>query len=292
VGQTRAFYSFVVLGLALSSTLGCARLHALRGGEPATRPAAADDEIRPSAPDSALSYALNEDNIVRVVAGATTCTGALIESDRVLTAHHCVAARDARGDILSRDVGADEVTVEIGGDYLPWAEIGVRAIVAPRCGHATGDGDIAILVLEHPLVGVPVLKRRVDQPPVMGEAIDPVGFGRCAASHDGIRRKHRRGGKIESLAAGAFRTHAAICPGDSGGPALSRTGKAANGTSCDDQEPCVIGVVSASAMDGKEETRGNTEFTRLDRWMRVFSNAKEVAEGASIAELPPIDCKD
>jgi hypothetical protein len=45
-------------------------------------------------------------------------------------------------------------------------------------------------------------------------------------------------------------------------------------------------------MDGSESTLGKTEFTRVDRWRRVFSNAKLVAEGSSPAELPPIDCAD
>ena len=274
-------YSILMLAFVTAGVSSCARLRPFRSklpGEPATQPAALpDDESRPTVPEAPLAFALEDDDVVRVIAGQTTCSGALIESDRVLTAHHCVAARDDRGDILNRDVPAEEVRIELGGDYLPWGEVGVRAIIAPRCGHKTGDGDIAILVLDRRLVGVPTLRTRLGRAPELGENVDPVGFGRCALSHDGIRRKHRAGGKIDKLTAGHFRLNAAICPGDSGGPALTREG-------------LIVGVVSASAMDGSESTLGKTEFTRVDRWRPVFSNAKLVAEGSSPAELPPIDC--
>jgi hypothetical protein len=71
---------------------------------------------------------------------------------------------------------------------------------------------------------------------------------------------------------------AAICPGDSGGPGVSqRTGE-------------VVGVISASVMDGSERTRGLSEFTRLDRWRAVFANSSLIAAGTSPAELPPVDC--
>jgi hypothetical protein len=78
------------------------------------------------------------------------------------------------------------------------------------------------------------------------------------------------------MADSRFRTNASICPGDSGGPALSERGD-------------VVGVISASAMDGDERTRGRTEFTRLDAWRAVFATAKLIAEGASLVELPPVD---
>jgi hypothetical protein len=268
------------LALGLLSVSACARLQPFRSNELEQRPAASpDDESRDSPSDVPLALAIEEDHVVRVVAGPTTCSGALIDGDRVLTAHHCVAERDKFGEIVGRDVPAERIRVELGGDYLPWGEVGVRAVVAPRCGHATGDGDIAILVLERKLVGVPVLRARLDSPPVIGEHIDPVGFGRCALSVDGIRRRHRAGGQVDSLRAGHFRMRAAICPGDSGGPALTKNGE-------------VVGVVSASAMDGSESTVEKTDFTRLDRWRPVFSNAKLISEGASPAELPPIDCTD
>jgi V8-like Glu-specific endopeptidase len=271
--------SVAAVGLSLLCATGCARLRPFRGpAEPEPRPAALpDDETRQAASEFPLSIAIEEDHVVRVIAGQTTCSGALIDGERVLTAHHCIADRDKFGEIVARDVRPDQIRVELGGDYLPWGEVGVRAVVAPRCGHATGDGDIAILVLERKLVGVPTLKTVLDRAPEVGEKIEPVGFGRCALSLDGIRRKHRAAGSVESVRPGHFRLHASICPGDSGGPAITKSGK-------------VVGVVSASAMDGVESTLEKTDFTRLDRWRPVFSNSQLITEGASPAELPPIDC--
>ena len=245
--------------------------------EPAPTPAALPADGRDAPPANPFALSLDDDYVVRVVAGPVTCSGTLIEEDRVLTAHHCVSERNREGGFLTRDVRPNEVRVELGGDYLPWGEVGVRAIVTPPCGHAAGEGDIAILVLERRLIGVATLKPRLDQTIEVGEAVDPVGFGRCALSADGIRRQHRKGGSVDRLLDTRFRLDAAICPGDSGGPVLSRkTGE-------------VVGVISASVMDGSEATTGRSEFTRLDRWRPIFSTAKLIAEGASPAELPPID---
>jgi|RhiMethySRZTD1v2_1073278.scaffolds.fasta_scaffold48531_4 trypsin len=268
------------LGVLLVSAVGCARIGLFRAPkEPATQPAALEDESRAVTPDVPLALSLADDYVVRVVAGQSTCSGTLIDGQRVLTAHHCITERDKFGEIVTRDLTPEHVRVELGGDYLPWGEVGVRAIVAPTCGHRAGEGDIAVLVLERRLVGVPTMPTALDRAPIKGDKIEPVGFGRCDLTLDGIRRKRRAGGPIETVAPGHFRLRAAICPGDSGGPALTSGGK-------------LVGVVSASAMDGDEATLGKTEFTRLDRWRPVFANSELIAEGTSPAELPPIDCSN
>ena len=64
--------------------------------------------------------------------------------------------------MLSRDVSAQDINIELGGDYLPWGDVGVRAIVAPDCGYASGDGDIAILVLSRHLIGMPTIPAHTD----------------------------------------------------------------------------------------------------------------------------------
>jgi hypothetical protein len=274
--------ALAALLLLLVSAGGCAQVGGLfrRAKEPAPKPAALpDDEGRAPARDVPLALSLEDDHVVRVVAGQSTCSGTLIDGQRVLTAHHCVTDRDKFGDIIARDLAPEQIRIELGGDYLPWGEVGVRAIVAPPCGHRAGEGDIAILVLERRLVGVPTLEPALNWTPAKGEEIEPVGFGRCDLTFDGIRRKHRAGGPIDTVAPGHFRLRAAICPGDSGGPALTRQGK-------------LVGVVSASAMDGNESTLGKTEFIRLDRWRPVFATSEAIAEGTSPAEIPPIDCSN
>lgn len=216
-----------------------------------------------------------DDSIVRIVSPHVSCTGTLIAPDRVLTAHHCLAERDEFGDYLPRDVAVEDVHVQLGSDYLPWGEVSVRAIVAPACGYGAGTGDIAILVLEHPLAQVPTKRVALETNPKKGLSVEPVGFGRCADSDEGIRLRSRRGGQVDVVKASGFQLEAAICPGDSGGPGVTSSG-------------VVVGIVSASALDGRQDTVSRTEFTRVDRWPDVFANAQRISEGENPAELPPI----
>jgi len=212
--------------------------------------------------------------VVRIV-GDVQCTGTLIAEDLVLTAHHCVSERDADGTVLAKDRPPESLTIELGGDDLPWGEVKVRAIVSPDCGYGSGDGDIAILVLDRKLVGVPTLSPRLQDAPNMKERIYPIGFGRCALSRGPIHRMEREGGSIARVRGGDFIAIASVCPGDSGGPAFSP----------DANE--VIGVTSASVMDGDETTAAPSIFIRLDKWRGLFSAAQEIANGLSASELPP-----
>ncbi|MEO8919663.1 MAG: trypsin-like serine protease [Polyangiaceae bacterium] len=258
---------------------GCARLFGAQVATPAV-PAALPNQSAPILDDAQPPAGANDDDyVVRIVVGSVACSGTLIQDDRVLTAHHCVAARDSNGRVLPREVPPDQIRVELGGDYLPWGEVGIRAVIAPNCGYVSGDGDLAVLVLKHRLLGVATRPVQLEAPPNKHDQVEPIGFGRCALSADGVHRKHRAGGHIELVSEGRFRLSAAICPGDSGGPALS----ASSGE--------VLGVISASAMDGDELTRDRSEFVRVDRWRALFANAARVSSGTSPSELPPIECK-
>lgn len=227
-----------------------------------------------------VKLATTEDAIVRIVSDVT-CTGTLIAEDLVLTAHHCVAARDADGRPTGADINASEIVIELGGDYLPWGDVKVRAVVTPDCGYRSGAGDIAILVLHRKLIGISTLTPRLSDAPrapdgdVHGETITPFGFGRCALSHDAIRRVRRQGGSVERVGSADFLVQASICPGDSGGPAIS------------DKTSEVVGVISSSMMDADDATTAASFFTRIDIWKKLFSAAMEISNGASPSELPP-----
>jgi len=212
--------------------------------------------------------------VVRIV-GDVTCTGTLIAEDLVLTAHHCVAERDGDGNVIPHDKEPEKLTIELGGDTFPWGEVKVRAIVSPDCGYVSGEGDIAILVLSRKLVGVPTLSPRLEAGPTQGERIYPIGFGRCALSRGPIHRIDRPGGPIAKVRPGDFISIASVCPGDSGGPAF------------DPDSSEVVGVTSASVMDGDEATSAPSIFVRLDTWRQLFGAAKEIASGMSASELPP-----
>jgi hypothetical protein len=266
---------FALIGaLALTA---CVRLPGLHHS-PEARPAAFPEaEERPETTGLPLALATDDDYVVRVVTGKVTCSGALIEEDRVLTAHHCLAVRGPGGEMLSDDVKADAVRVELGGDHFAWGEVSVRAVLAPTCGYAAGDGDIAILVLERRLVGVPTRHARLDGRPAVGQELEPVGFGRCFDS-GAMKRTVRKGGAIDQVMDTRFRLDASICPGDSGGPIV------------DKERGEIVGVISQAVMDGKEETVGRAEFTRVDAWRALFTQAKFVSDGMSPNELPPVEC--
>jgi hypothetical protein len=217
------------------------------------------------------------DAVVRVVGPQMTCSGTLVAEDLVLTAHHCVVERGARGEFTPKLVEATAVQVELGGDYLPWGNVGLKAILAPPCGEAGGLGDVAVLVLERKLVGMPTISLSED-PPRAGEAVAPEGFGRCVLSAEGIRRRDREGGLVASVTPGTFEAQASVCPGDSGGPVLDAITHE------------VVGVVSLSAMDYDESTRARSVFARVDEMPKLVAYARLVADGADPGDMPPLSC--
>lgn len=228
--------------------------------------------------ETPLALAEDDDAIVRVVGPSMTCTGTLIEDDLVLTAHHCLVERGPHGEFSKQLLDSSTVRVELGGGDFAWGEVGVRHIVAPPCGEGGGAGDLAVLVLARKLVGMPTITPRLEAPPQIGEAAWQVGFGRCALSGDAIHRKPRAGGPVRALSAETLHMDASVCPGDSGGPVLANSPKE------------IIGVVSLSAMDHDETTRGPSIMARVDAYRLVFAHARMIADGSSPSELPPLEC--
>jgi V8-like Glu-specific endopeptidase len=225
-----------------------------------------------------FALAMPEDAIVRIVGPLMTCTGTVIQDDLILTAHHCLVERGPKGEFTKTLVAPSALKVELGGDYFAWGEVGVRHIVAPPCGEGGGAGDVAVLVLTRKLVGLSTMTPRLDQPPKMGEEVAPVGFGRCALSADAIKRKDRTGGAIRALTSETLHVDASICPGDSGGPVFAKGSHE------------IVGIVSLSAMDHDEKTRGPSVMARVDAYRRVFEHASLIADGMAPNELPPLEC--
>jgi hypothetical protein len=226
-----------------------------------------------------FALAVPEDAIVRVVGPTMTCTGTVVDDDLILTAHHCLVERGPHGEFSKQLIDPSGLRVELGGDYFAWGEVGVRHIAAPPCGEGGGAGDVAVLVLKRKLIGLSTMTPRLEAPPRVGEEAYPVGFGRCALSSDAIRRKGRDGGPVRALSAETLHMDASICPGDSGGPVFARGSRE------------IIGVVSLSAMDHDETTRGPSVMARIDSYRLVFAHARMVADGIAPNELPPLECR-
>jgi hypothetical protein len=272
---------FPVAMAALAAATGCTHLpFAQSSHDLPVRPASmqAEDDIELLLAPS-LGLASPADAVVRVVGPQMTCTGTLIADDLVLTAHHCVVERSGRGELTAKSLPPSSIQVELGGDYLPWGNVGLSAILAPTCGEAGGRGDVALLVLERKLVGIATMTIR-EAAPRAGEVVYTAGFGRCALSPEGIRRREREGGPIASVARGAFEVEASVCPGDSGGPVLDPTTHE------------VVGVVSLSAMDYDEGTRGRSVFARVDEMPKLVAYGRLVADGADPGDLPPLTCEE
>ncbi len=272
-----------VLWCAAVAVGGCTSLRTSLGFPPPPPPppmaaAAALDPVTPMDRFGGLSLSGQDDYVVRIVSPGTSCSGTLIADNLVLTAHHCVSDRDQTGSPLPLDVAPQEINVELGGGHFPWAEVGVRDIIAPVCGHAAGVGDLAVLVLDRRLGGVPRLRPDLDFQPTIGSMVFHIGFGRCALSDDGIYLKRREGGYIDLILPNSFRLNAPLCPGDSGGPVIDQT------------SGHLVGVVSAGAMDGNERTRDRVDFARLDVFRSLFANAAAVSRGVPASELPPVEC--
>jgi hypothetical protein len=147
------------------------------------------------------------------------CTGALVSSDTVLTAAHCVAqdgvVRWPWGFFLGEDVtlGGQFVRVLDGAvhpaydPFLHSADLAVLRIAggSPRAGFLELDGAL----------------------PAVGAAVRIFGFGAGAVGPS------RRDAEVTAQDADGFRYQPGTCPGDSGGPVLARA------------EAAVAGVVSS-----------------------------------------------
>jgi Trypsin len=252
------------------------------------RPTSADPGTLP--PSSVDPARFTEDAVVRLVGPQMTCTGTLIDEDLVLTAVHCVVKRGSHGEFLRELAEAKDLTIELGGDFLPWGHVGVASIVtlsSPEdgklCGEQGGEGDLAVLVLPRKLVGVGVMTPSEKPPVMMKEAtLKPIGFGRCAMSGDGILRTERQGGVVSWMTSDIFEMPAAICPGDSGGPVhVAGPGPASRE---------IVGVVSMSAMDANDTTMKLSRMVRVDAYRPLFDRARHIADGTPASELPPVAC--
>lgn len=180
-----------------------------------------------------------------------SCTGTLLTPDLVLTARHCVSSTDesaacapdgsAIGGVVHEDHPATTLYVFTGPmrpDFIAGTAHPIRGAevltdgAMNLCNH-----DLALVRLESQVPDARVVPLRLDGAAIVGEPVTVIGWGVTDVEPSPTVRQQRDDvsvallGPDTQIGSGEFRTTLSVCSGDSGGPAIARSG-------------AVIGVVS------------------------------------------------
>jgi len=196
-----------------------------------------------------------DDGVVKVASVdasnvTNNCTGALVAPNVLLTARHCVSnitpgmftctdageiTPDSKGGRFGALIDPANIKVYVGAEFNePLAAVGAKVFATQT--PSICRNDLATVVLDREITGVPILPIRLDRGNQRGERIRAVGFGETENSTRGVRYAKdnlaiNQVGTSQFLADGdpiPPRTFlvlgAALCVGDSGGPALTKDG--------------------------------------------------------------------
>ncbi|HEY2699206.1 MAG TPA: trypsin-like serine protease [Pseudonocardiaceae bacterium] len=169
------------------------------------------------------------------------CGGVLIAPDRIATASHCLDHGDPT--LLEVHIGGGTLSTD-PGRIVPIKGFatnpGFRLIPSPdnprNLDDAAAADDAAIIVLAHPVWGVPVLPVAKHSPapgtPVAAfghglPAIDALQEGRLTVIDDAGCDRQMAGTVDAASVVCAQHTGTTICSGDSGGPLVEYTGEGA-----------------------------------------------------------------
>jgi len=178
------------------------------------------------------------------------CTGSLVAPNIVLTARHCVSnlsegqftctddgelTPDSQGGRFGSLIDPGNLTIYVGAALKePVAALGAKLFVTET--PTICRNDLAVIVLDRELSGVPLIPIRMDRGNSHGELLRVLGFGQTEEATLGVRRA-KDGLSIRFVGSSQFlpdgdaippRTFLtvgpALCIGDSGGPALTSDG--------------------------------------------------------------------